>query len=316
MSDDAVQALRVAADLPGFVAACRRLSGVGAAACYRPDGLSRLVPLVSQAVAIGWDWYVRDPQGPLGDRWFDFVFNAALLSGMDNRLHSQYTGMTALEATAAWTASLHAMGLLPLRDPSGLSPSWRAAVDGTLDGFADAPRRRAVLEELLAPCASAKLALAIARLQVDDGGRLSGKLGLNDARLLGLLFPTAFGGDPFAARACLALIMLADHLSACGHAVEADIPAPVMDGLPWYSVLSTGSDAPVHVKDADCWAGDHQGVRDSSLDRLASLRAATIVACNDLAEIAGLPVLTVVTALVRQDVSRVLLKRELPRQGD
>ncbi len=149
-----------------------------------------------------------------------------------------------------------------------------------------APERRAILEEFAAPCAAAKADLVLAALERQDGGGYRGTLGLRDARILARLFPAAFGGDPFAKKACLAILFIAGHLAAQGHGgVTADIPIPADCQLPrmfhWAGAIGVSGGFAAALR-----AG---GLLDPASPEVTAFRAAAVVAAHDLGRMAGQP---------------------------
>ena len=285
-----VSSIGLVTDKLSFVALCRELLEANPHVRYFPDRLPMFSPAVVDATAVGWEWLLRDPAAPLQVRWAEFALNAGLNGGYffadpsDGTVKQWAHDGSGSKMLTVWLASLAERGLTPLLDCVTPNAGWRHAVDELLEGVPYAPERRAILEEFADPCASAKLSLITLGLTKDEG-ILRGRLTFKDVRILAKTFPASFGGDPFAKKACLAILFLVGHLVASGHDVQADIPIPADYQLPrifeWGGALSVSPSLNAILRQGD--------LLDPLSDEVMALRAGAVVASSDLALMMGQP---------------------------
>lgn len=280
-----------ACDLSLMVGACRRLITDSPHVVIDPTHLSELVTVVLSANPVSWDWKTRSPHGPVDDRLLDLVFSSALSGGffhldpLRGEIVQWQLDGSGSDALAAWIAVIRQHGLLPWADwKAPADPRLLSCVRDSLDGIPYADERMLVLQEFASHWG--EVAARLARvLPAGSGGILHGRLGLKDARALATSMPISFGSDPFAKKACLAMMLVASHLTAHGHDVDCNVPAPADYQLPrilhWSGVLRLSPEF-----ENTLLAGS---LINPCLEEVHHIRAATVVACHDLGLLAGRP---------------------------
>lgn len=294
MQGDGTEALAAARDLDGFVEACREVlrRGGNEHVTYLRGPLRHLLPLVERARPLSWDWELRDPEGPLPGRWHDIAFSSALNGGYFHRpgggpVTQWEVGGSGSQALMQWLAGIRRDGLLPGVDHFGIPFEGARYLDLVLRALAGVPyaaERFQVFREFAAKWPWAGEGVLDALSEAPDG-KLEGKLELRHVDMLAHAFPEGFGADPFRKKACLAIMLLASHLAARGHRVEARIPVPSDYQVPrimaWAGaiVVSPGLRAALLKGD----------LLEQGCPEVTQFRAAAVVACHDLGQMAGAP---------------------------
>jgi hypothetical protein len=305
--------LASANDLGRFVAACRDAVAASRWLTYDPSRLAALEGVVRAARPCGWDWYLREPGGPLESRWYDIVFTSAMNGGYfergaDGRVRQWERRGSGSVAMLDWVGALRERRLLPGVDFASLpggglvrldGGAWpgvaladdgsdpRAAIDATMEeaGASYRPWRRAVVEEFAGHLARPASEVVRAFLRRGGDGRWAGTLDVGHARVLAALLPVSFGGDPFLKKALLALLILVGHLRAHGHPVEARIPIPSDYQMPrilsWAGAIRPGADLEALLRSGF--------LVDPASEAVAHYRAAAVVAAHDLGAATGAP---------------------------
>lgn len=291
-------ALVGARDLAGFVSACRDIVRDSPHVHYAPIKLRNLVPLVEAARPSSWDWYLRNPSGPLPARWYDIAFSSSLNGGyffpdpVTGETRQWQVNGSGSEALLGWISSLRVLDLLPGIDYAGhLHADIRAggsqhlaAVEERLRDIPYAAERMAVFREFALVWMKC---VAILNGAVATGldGRVTARLDLGTVDLLVRIMPNSFGGDPFRKKANLAVLLLASHLAAHGHDVACDIPIPADYQIP--RILSWSGAIAVSTEFRSLLLNGR--LLDQHSPEVTDFRAAAVVAAHDLGKLTGVP---------------------------
>ena len=281
-----------AKSLEEFVGACDAMLTGSVHARIVPAALDPLVGLARAARPHAWTDYLRCPDGTLEEIASDLVFSSALNGGYFYR-HPQSGQVTQWEkegsgsrALASWLRRLHEEDLLPFGNHAG--PGGRAAyaasMQEALSGTPYAAQRLAIVMEMADGLEQALGWLLQAVVRGTDG-RYRGRLGLPEVDHLASALPLSFGEDPFRKKACLAIMMLAGNLRACGHDVDAELPIPADYQIPrilhWAGAIDISDGLEGRLR--------HGGLLDPRSEEVQHFRAAAVTAAHRLGKMAGTP---------------------------
>jgi len=307
-----VSAVRAARDAADLRSACEGLIAGSPHVALRPDRLDGLLDAVRAARPLAWDW-VFDPRSRTdADRLFDAAFNASLNGGYffqsfhsmfrdadgawkpnDGLVHQWQVDGSGSRALTEWIGRLRGMGLVPGHDFSGGGEAVERCLLEVYDTMVGQPyidERIAALLEAVDP-ARRRALLDLAREVFADGGML---VELRHADRLADIYPAALRADPFRKKAILAFLLVAGGRAASGLPVTWRCAAP-MDYqlgriLAWKGVVELSAEFLGLLRAPDVLLPIGSAF-------VHHLRAATLVAVEELSARSGVPAFLVDGAL-------------------
>ena len=247
------------------------------------QALSQLQPLVDSAKPVSWTWYLPAGELSLEEVMFELSLNAALNGGYfakaaDGSIRQWEVGGSGSQALLQWLQErreAHEIPGIHLKTPA----SARLVLADRLAGQPFADERLETLAMFAYDGTRARLA------DILNDAREDGKLSfaLRHADALADLVPSGFGGDPFRKKACLALQMVAGHAAANGFELGSELPIPSDYQIPrilaWQGTIL--------LSDRFAQALQSEAFLDVTSADVTAFRAAAVVACSDLARMAG-----------------------------